>query len=180
MTRQASPKRHASVQHHANVALVTASLIAGCAALRPVAASPAAVGPASVRRTHPRPVAVAARELAVSESANLHLISHHHEVITEEGHGSGTLAGKVAIRLTLGFTQATVTFTTYPPGGTVAGRGEGSSYVQGNTAHFTGTASVTGGTGKYAHASGSGIRITGTLQRKTFAFAVHLEGKLRY
>jgi hypothetical protein len=126
------------------------------------------------------PIAKEARVLTVHETAHLHRVSHHNEVIVEEGHGSGTLNGKLVIHLTLAYTQGTVTFTAYPPGGTVIGRGEGSSYVNGSTAYFTGKASVTGGTGKYAHASAINVPLRGTLQRQTFAFFVEFTAKLHY
>ena len=118
--------------------------------------------------------------LIVHEKAHLHLVSHHNGIIVEEGHGSGTLNGKLVIHLTLAYTQGKVTFTAYPPGGTVIGRGEGSSEVNGSTAYFTGTASVTGGTGKYAHASARNVPLRGTLQRQTFAFFVEFTATLRY
>jgi hypothetical protein len=126
------------------------------------------------------PVASEARELTVHESAHLHLTAHRHEVLVEEGYGSGTLSGKVILHVTLSYSNGSVTFTAYPPGGTISGRGEGSSYAKGNTAHFTGTASVTGGTGKYAHATARNVSVKGTLQRKTFAFFLELTGRLRY
>jgi hypothetical protein len=126
------------------------------------------------------PIAKEASELKVRESAHLHLVSHHHEVIVEEGHASGTLNGKLVIHLTLAYTHGSVTFTAYPPGGTIVGRGEGSSSARGTTAYFTGTASVTGGTGKYAHVSADNVQLRGTLQRETFAFFVEFTATLRY
>jgi hypothetical protein len=130
---------------------------------------------------HHRPVAVAASELNFVETGHLHLVSHHNELIVEEGHGTGTLSGNITVRMTLAYSQATVSFTAYPSsGGTVSGRGEGSIYAEGHNADFTGNAAITGGTGKYAHASGRNIRIKGTLQRKTFALYVEVEGKMRY
>jgi len=138
-------------------------------------------GPLKARTHRPtNPIAVDARELSVHETAHCHLVSHHREMLLEEGYGSGTLSGKLVLHLTLAYTQGAVTFTAYPPGGTIVGRGEGSSYAKGNTAYFTGTASISGGTGRYAHASASNVEIRGTLQRKTFAFFVEVNAKLRY
>jgi hypothetical protein len=126
------------------------------------------------------PIAIEARELSVHEVAHCHLVSHHREMLLEEGYGSGTLSGKLVMHITLAYTQGSVIFTAYPPGGTITGRGEGSSYARGNTAYFTGTASITSGTGRYAHASARGVKIRGTLQRKTFAFFVEVNARLRY
>jgi hypothetical protein len=152
------------------------------AALLAVGASAAAYSPsARATRNQAAPVAVAARELTISESGNLHLVSHHHEQIVETGHGTGTLSGSITVNMTLAFSHASISFTAYPStGGSVVGRGEGTIYAGGKNAHFTGSATITGGTGKYAHASGRGIHLEGTLQRHTFALAVKVEGKMRY
>jgi hypothetical protein len=101
-------------------------------------------------------------------------------MLVEEGYGSGTLSGRLVMHLTLAYTQGSVIFTAYPPGGTIVGRGEGSSYAKGNTAYFTGTASISYGTGRYSHASASKVKIRGTLQRKTFAFFVEVNAQLHY
>jgi hypothetical protein len=126
------------------------------------------------------PIAVGARVLSLHETAHCHLVSHHREMLLEEGYGSGTLSGKLVIHLTLAYTQGSLVFTAYPPGGTIGGRGEGSSYAKGNTAYFTGTASIGYGTGRYSHVSASDVKIRGTLQRKTFAFFVEVNAKLHY
>jgi hypothetical protein len=127
------------------------------------------------------PIAVAARELTLHETGNLHLVSHYHEQIVETGHGTGTLSGSITVKMTLAFSHASVTFIAYPSsGGTVAGYGEGTIYAGGKTAHFTGNATISGGSGRYAHASGRNIHLEGTLQRHTFALYVKVEGKMRY
>lgn len=145
-----------------------------------VGVSPAFSTTGSSQTARPRPVATAARTLNLVESGNLHLVAHHNEILTEKGSGSGTLSGNIMVRLDLSYSEATVSFTAYPPGGTIVGHGEGSIYAQGHTARFNGTASITGGTGKYAHASSSSIKMTGTLQRKTYAFSVRVEGRMQY
>jgi hypothetical protein len=131
--------------------------------------------------THGRPIAVAAQEVTLHETGTLHLVSHHHEQIVESGHGTGTLSGSITVKMTLAFSQATVSFTAYPSnGGTVVGNGEGKLYAGGQVAKFTGAATITGGTGRYSHASGRDIHLEGTLQRKTFTLYVKVEGKMRY
>jgi hypothetical protein len=124
--------------------------------------------------------ATAAREVNLREKGQLHLVSHRNEVLQEQGGGSGTLKGHITVQLTLAFPQASVKFTAYTPGGTIVGTGEGATYASGSVAHFNGTATITGGTGKYAHASAHGIKLKGTLVKKTYAFTVEVEGKMRY
>jgi hypothetical protein len=147
-----------------------------------LAAGTAAAYPATVDNTHPSsPIAVAARELTLYETGNLHLVSHHHEQIVETGRGTGTLSGSITVSMTLAFSHASVTFTAYPSnGGTVVGYAEGTLYAGGRTAHFSGNATIRGGSGRYAHASGRNIRLEGTLQRHTFALYVKVQGKMRY
>jgi len=142
----------------------------------------AASSPAAREDRHQSaPIAVAARELMLRETGNLHLVSHHHEQIVETGRGTGTLSGSITVKLTLAFSHASATFTAYPSnGGTVVGEGEGTIYAGGNNAHFTGSATITGGSGRYAHASGRNIRLEGILQRHTFALYMKVEGKMRY
>jgi len=160
--------------------LLLALLLLGATSAASVSAAASSPGQLA-SQARPTPTAVAARELTLQESGSLHLVSHHHEQLVEVGHGAGTLSGNITVRMTLTTTQATISFTAYPStGGTVVGRGEGSIYAGGHTANFSGTATITGGTGKYAHASGRGVHLEGTLQRHTFALYVKVEGKMRY
>jgi hypothetical protein len=127
------------------------------------------------------PVAVAAaHEVTLREKGSLHLVSHHSEVLQEQGSGTGTLNGRITVQLTLAYTHASVKFTAYTSGGTIVGSGEGTTFAAGPVAHFNGTANVTGGTGKYAHASAHAIKLKGTLVKKTYSLTVEVEGKMRY
>ncbi len=127
------------------------------------------------------PIATAAtREVNLREKGQLHLVSHHNEMLQEQGNGTGTLNGHITVQLNLAYTQASVKFTAYTSGGTITGTGEGNTYAAGHLAHFNGTATITGGTGKYAHASAHGVKLRGTLVKRTYSFTVEVEGKMRY
>lgn len=168
------PRSHSKQTLVALLVLLTTVLVVGSAA---AAYSPTARG----GKHKPAPIAIAARELTLYETGSLHLISHKHEQIVETGHGTGTLSGSITVKMTLAFSHATVTFTAYPSsGGTVVGYGEGTIYAGGKNAHFAGSATVSGGSGRYAHASGRNILLEGTLQRHTFALFVKVDGKMRY
>jgi hypothetical protein len=52
--------------------------------------------------------------------------------------------------------------------------------VVGGYAAFSGTLSITRGSGKYARARASGLRFTGTIQRRGDSVSVHLSGPLSY
>jgi hypothetical protein len=60
----------------------------------------------------------------------------------------------------------------------MSGNASGSYRTNGGTASFSGTLSITRGTGGYAHAHGSGISFTGTINRSNDSVTVHVNGKL--
>ncbi|HEY2217152.1 MAG TPA: autotransporter, partial [Solirubrobacteraceae bacterium] len=94
---------------------------------------------------------------------------------------SGTIAGSMYIHLNLASTsKVTAEVNIYPREGSLTGTGSASYRVQGGVAVFSGTMSITRGTGKYAKARASGLRFTGTIQRRNDAVAVQLSGRLSY
>src|ERR1700684_1586008 len=109
-------KRPRTAQHAGCRRSLIVSTIAGVALLGLLAVGGAAQASGHALsaggRSH-NPIAVAARELNLHETGQLHLVSHHDEVLLEEGSGSGTLNGHITVRLTLAYTQASVTFTAY-------------------------------------------------------------------
>ena len=70
----------------------------------------------------------------------------------------------------------TAQLTVYPHGGSVSGSASGSYRTNGGTASFSGTLSINGGSGSYAHAHGSGLSFSGTIQRSNDAVTVHVSG----
>ncbi len=162
---------HRRPTHRLLVSLVAAVVLVGILIAGATQAGAKSRGPIATAATH---------EVNLSEKGQLHLVSHHNEVLQEQGGGTGTLNGHITVQLTLAYTQASVKFTAYTSGGTIVGSGEGSTYAAGPVAHFKGTANITGGTGKYAHATAHGIKLKGTLVKKTYSFTVEVEGKMRY
>lgn len=121
-----------------------------------------------------------ARTTYLSETANLHLIAHQGtQILHEEGQASGALRGRLTVVINIAYTQATVTFTAHPPGGTFTGRGVESYYVSGKNGHFSGRMSVTGGTGTYAHASASNLQTTGLIKRAHYEVVMTVDGTLK-
>jgi len=124
--------------------------------------------------------ATTARVTHLSETAQLHLVAHQGtQVLHEEGQASGTLRGRLVVVINIGYTEATVTFTARSSAGTLSGRGVESYYVSGKIAHFSGRMSVTGGTGAYAHASGSRLQTTGLIKRAHYEVQMTVNGALK-
>jgi hypothetical protein len=121
----------------------------------------------------------AARTLAVHESIQAHLVSHHGTtVLNEQGRGSGTFSCPMVIDLKITYTQATVTFSCSTSKGSISGRGVTAYYAGGHTAHFSGAVSVTSGSGSYSRASGS-VDINGTLTRGSYSLSATVSGSVR-
>jgi len=121
-----------------------------------------------------------ARVTHLSETAQLHLVTHQGtQILQEEGQASGTLRGRLTVVINIGYTEATVTFTARSSAGTLSGRGVESYYVSGKNGHFSGRMSVTGGTGAYAHASGSSLQTTGLIKRAHYEVQMTVNGALK-
>jgi hypothetical protein len=123
--------------------------------------------------------AVAARTITLNESGQLHRTSHSGLKLNEQGSASGTIRGTIYIHLdVVSPNRVTAEVNIYPSGGSLTGTGSASYRVDGGTASFSGTLSIDRGTGTYAHASGSGLKFSGTIQRLSGSVAVHLSGKM--
>lgn len=130
-----------------------------------------------------RPPAVArlARTVSLNESGRLRLTSKKGFTLNERGSASGTIAGSIYIHLHLvSDTRVTAEVNIYPRGGSLTGNGSASYHVVGGYAAFTGTLSITRGSGKYARARASRLRFTGTIQRRDDSVSVRLSGPLSY
>jgi hypothetical protein len=129
----------------------------------------------------PSAIAKLARTVSLSESGRLRLTSKKGFTLNERGSASGTIAGSIYIHLHLvSSSKVTAEVNIYPRGGSLTGSGSASYHVVGGYAAFSGTLSVTRGSGKYARARASGLRFTGTIQRRDDSVSVQLSGPLSY
>lgn len=123
----------------------------------------------------------AARTVSLNESGNLHLTSHHGFHLNEQGSASGTIRGSIYIHLNVTSTNhVTAEVNIYPSNGSLTGYGTARYRSNGGQATFSGTMSVSRGTGSYSHAHASGLSFSGTIQRFNDATTVHLAGPLSY
>jgi hypothetical protein len=125
------------------------------------------------------PAARAAKHVAVTETVRAHLLHHRGGTeLYDAGTLTGTYSCPLSIKITIAYTQATITFVCRASGGTFNGHGTTSYYASGRLAHFEGTLSVTSGNGKFAHVSSQGLRIRGTLVRGSYALTASVVGGL--
>jgi hypothetical protein len=125
------------------------------------------------------PPARVANTISLNESGSLHLTSHHGFHLNEQGSASGTIKGTIYIHLDVSSTNhVTAEVNIYPNGGSLTGYGTANYRADGGQATFSGTLSISRGSGSYAGAHASGLSFTGTIQRVNDATTVHLSGPL--
>ena len=121
----------------------------------------------------------AAGTFSLSDTAHLHLTSHHSFTLNEEGSASGTISGTIYIHLNVVSTdRVTAEVSLYPSGSSITGSATASYRPSGGVASFSGTMSVERGTGRYRGAHGSGLSFTGTVQRSNDAVTVRVSGRV--
>ncbi len=160
---------------HARVrGLLVAGAIASLGALTGVVVLGAGISSAAV--------ATAARTENLRESGKLHVTGRPNGVkLNEQGSASGTISGTIYIHLNLSSqTRVSAEVNIYPSGGSLSGYGSASYRVEGADAVFSGTLSITRGTGKYAHARAHGLRFSGSIKRVNDATTVAVSGPLSY
>jgi hypothetical protein len=120
-----------------------------------------------------------ASELEVKLTGHFHLLGHPGHVLSEQGSFTGTVSGPATIHFTLiTLTSGTATVLFYPGGGSISGRASTRSSLQGANVYFGGVLSITSGTGKWTHSTGSKLNFSGYLNRTNFQGTAHLSGRL--
>jgi hypothetical protein len=122
----------------------------------------------------------AARTVNLSESARLHRTSSNGVHLNEQGSATGTIHGTIYIHLRVSSNRVSAEVSIYPHGGSLTGYGSASYHVNGGFAPFSGTLTISRGSGTYAHAHSGALRFTGTIQRSNDAVTVQLSGRLSY
>jgi hypothetical protein len=111
---------------------------------------------------------------------NMRLVSKHGETLDERGTATGSvgLSPIVATFYGVNAEHGTATLLGDSKGSSLSGRAVLSAYTVGHIGHFEGDMTITGGTGKYAHVHGHGLRFKGTIDRHDFNVHAELVGKL--
>ncbi|HUN78345.1 MAG TPA: autotransporter [Solirubrobacteraceae bacterium] len=124
------------------------------------------------------PTARAAGRLNVRDEGRLHYEHESGSLLLEEGPATGTLPGSVKVRFDVGATVSAY-FTIYTHGGSITGHGKGALHSTGAYSTFGGSLWVTSGTGRFAHAHGTG-NLYGAINRRNDALTVQTIGTLYY
>jgi hypothetical protein len=150
----------------------------GLGVLAAACAAATAVAPAQAGQAGPR--AVAAGSLSFNVNSNLHLVGKPGHILNEQGTFSGSQSGTIAIRFTsVSSTSGEASFTAYSvKGGSVSGRTATRGHVVGATVYFTGVMTITGGTGRWSHASGHDLKFSGAVDRRSFHATTQMQGTI--
>lgn len=144
----------------------------------PLAAGLALIGPPP---SHAAPVegsAGATRYVNGTATAHLHLVRPSGAELYEEGPVTGALPGRMRAVVSTG-SQVSGSFDITTRAGRIYGRGTATPHGSGRYQSFSGTLTITGGSGRYAHAAGH-AGLYGTFDRRTYALVVQTTGRFSY
>jgi len=155
--------------------------IAATAALLALALAGTQGAAAAARAPSVIPQARDARTVSVNDNGELKRTHASGDIIDEAGKISGTLPGTATVRLNVGPETITASFTIeVHGGGSIVGTGRAKIGSDNRYTSFAGTLSVTGGTGRYAHARGEG-KLYGAIERVSDKLTVQTrKGTLHY
>jgi hypothetical protein len=157
----------------------TIASVGAALALASASAHVAFAAASATRAPREPPLTRTARALNIDDTAHLHLLNASGSVLSEEGPVSGTLPGRARVRLVVG-TRVLASFTIKPRGGgSIIGSGSATLHSSSRYSSFGGSLSVVRGTGRYAHAHGSG-KLYGVIDRRTDEVTVQTIGTLAY
>jgi hypothetical protein len=127
------------------------------------------------------PGMASAARLKIRDEGHLRFVRSSGSQLLDEGQGSGTLPGVIRVRFTYdGNPNVEARFTIFARDGTIVGRAHGRlSNPTSTTPSLRGSLSITGGSGRYAGASGSG-ELFGVFNRRSYGLTVQAITTLRY
>jgi hypothetical protein len=152
--------------------LVVLALSCGVSALTTLALGPGA--PASAKAT-------LARSISVKDEGYLRFVKSSGSLLIDEGSAHGTIPGTVRIGfLYNGDPNVSAQITIHGHTGAILARASGRlSNPTSSSPSFSGTLTISGGSGRYTRANGSG-RLYGVFYRRSYAMTVQTEGTLHY
>jgi hypothetical protein len=140
-----------------------------------------AAAAASVQQASAAPLGRAAKVVTVKDEGRLKLVKSSGSLLIDEGPASGSLPGKVRVRFVYkGEPTVSAQITISGPDGSLSAHGVGRlSSLTSPSPSFSGTLTISGASGRYAGAHGSG-ELYGVFYRRTYAMTVQTRGTLHY
>jgi hypothetical protein len=126
-------------------------------------------------------IASATHAMRVRDEGHLRFVTDDATLIVDEGAVSGTLPGRARVYFTYnGSPNVSARFAIHTAGGSIDGSARCRLHNPNSpTPSFRGALQITGGSGRYAHASGSG-ELFGVFHRHGYGLVVQAIGRLRY
>jgi hypothetical protein len=148
------------------------------ASTTPVTTTPPSATAKHTTQTTPKPAP--ATGTPIDETAQLTLVSKPSATeYTQHGTVTGTYGGEMTLTAKITNDGISVRFTVTTPDGTVTGHGLAIVHITGAALEpITGTAAITGGTGRFAGAHGSGMKVRGRVALDASRGVVHLMGTM--
>ena len=127
------------------------------------------------------PTARAANHLSVKDEGHLRLVKSSGSQLIDEGPATGTIPGRTRVVFVYnGNPNVSAQITIYSRTGSIQARGTGRlSSPTSASPSFNGALTITGGSGRYARARGTG-QLYGVFYRRSYAMIVQTNGTLRY
>ena len=120
-----------------------------------------------------------AHTISGADSAHLHLLHQDETLLFEEGKATGVLPGRMHAELRVAQHQFSGTCTIYTNGSSITGHGVATPSGSGRFQSFSGTLTITGGTGRFRGAHGQ-TGLYGTFDRRTFSLVIQTTGNFSY
>jgi hypothetical protein len=123
--------------------------------------------------------ATASGRVSVKDEGYLRLVKSSGSLLIDEGSAHGTIPGKVRVRFVYdGNPTVSAQITIYGHAGSIQAHATGHlSSPTDPSPSFKGTLTISGGSGRYLHAHGSGT-LYGVFYRRSYAMTVQTEGAL--
>jgi hypothetical protein len=127
------------------------------------------------------PKATTAGSISVKDEGYLRLVKSSGSLLIDEGAAHGTIPGKVRIHFVYdGNPTVSAQITIYARAGAIQAQASGRlSSPTSSSPSFKGRLTISGGSGRYAHAHGGGT-LYGVFYRRSYAMTVQTEGTLSH
>ena len=125
------------------------------------------------------PTGAAAKTVSISENVSLKLVKKSGSKLTHRGTATGTIPGSASAQSTLRGLKLAGTVTIKTKRGDLRIKINGAARSSSVRTKFDGTATLTGGTGRFRNARGKG-KFSGVVNRQTWAATLQATGTLSY